>query len=335
MRQPWQRDLLTKTDTEGEMLQINKILFPTDFSECAEDAYSVALGMADRFGAELHIVNVAVQKWQGSATTLLDFPIQEDEIQEPLAPPPEKRLEERIVAPGVVTKSTCVQAETVADGIVDYERQHDVDLIVMATHGRCGMERLLMGSVTEDVVRHSSCPVFTVHSGFTDESEGQFRRILVPVDFSEHSNVSLVYANELAGMYDASIDVLHILEETVLPHVYGIEPVAVALPELEDRTEQALEELTQTVKDTGGDGVPVELHVVVGHPSSDIIQFATQHQTDLIIIGTHGRSRLMRLLLGSVTEKVVRHAPCPVFTVKSFGKSLIRSFSVASDSVRE
>jgi len=118
------------------------------------------------------------------------------------------------------------------------------------------------------------------------------------------------------------LQILHVIEETVLPAFYvGTgESFYSLVPGLEVKAKMALESL---LKETKGPKVTTDLHIIEGRAGRDIVKFAASHGADLIVIATHGLTGIEHLLLGSVTEKVVRMAPCPVLTVKAFGKSLL------------
>jgi nucleotide-binding universal stress UspA family protein len=206
--------------------------------------------------------------------------------------------------------------------------EHNVDLVVMGTHGRQGLDRLLSGSVSEEVVRQSTCPVFTVLGRDEPQPGPEIQSVLAPVDFSEPARLGLAHARELAQVYDATLDLMHIVEDVVFPSVYGIDPIAPQLPDVQQRAAEALERMADEVI---GGAVPTNLHVIAGYAARDIIDFADENDTGLIAMATHGRTGLERFLIGSVTEKVIRSASCPVFTVKPFGKSLLPASVLSSD----
>lgn len=299
------------------MLQLRKILFPTDFSACAESAFAHAVHLAGRFDAELHVLNVALPYEEDPNNPMAHYALRKEDFV--------TWTDE--ASGGVETghlRMIHAQMRVVspAMGIISYADDHDMDLVVMGTHGRHGIDRLFLGSVAEEVVRLSTCPVFTVrqHTDATQTPVEAIRRILVPIDYSPSSTLSLAYARELAATYGARLDLLHVVQDAVLPTAYGVEATAVAVPEVLDRARQALVDL---IDQTPGADVPTTHHVFIGNPAYDIVDFAADVGADLIVIATHGLTGIKRLLLGSITEKVVRRAPCPVFTVKSFGKSLL------------
>jgi nucleotide-binding universal stress UspA family protein len=181
---------------------------------------------------------------------------------------------------------------------------------------------LFLGSVAEEVVRHASCPVLTIREQQEPRPVKIMKRILVPIDFSEYSQQALIYAKEIASFYNARLLLLHIVEEFIPPTFYmttGASAVAFS-PELKAKTKEAIIELMQNTK---GPKVEADFYVIEGNAAHDIVDFAKEKNSDLIVIATHGRTGLEHLLMGSVTEKVVRRAPCPVFTVRTFGKSLV------------
>ncbi|MFW5973217.1 MAG: universal stress protein [Bacteroidota bacterium] len=297
---------------------MKRILFPTDFSEVAERAFVHASYLAGRFNAELHVLHVVVPQTLGGVTPMDYLPIGDVSKAEERPEHYGDRVSKSRSFPVVHAQ---VEDQSPSTAVLHYAEEHDADLIVMGTHGRSGFDRLLLGSVAEDVVQMASCPVLTVHGGGDGTEASAVNRILVPVDFSEHSKLNISYARELAVMYGSQIDVLHVVEDYALAPIYGLEPVAMNTPEVLDNVRNGLIEMVREVK---GAEVPVEVHVETGHPVSEIIAFAERSGAGLIVIATHGLTGLKRFFLGSVTERVVRGATCPVFTVKSFGKELIQ-----------
>ncbi len=191
----------------------------------------------------------------------------------------------------------------------------------MSTHGRRGLENVLLGSVTEEVVRLATWPVLTVRSGEDGPGFPSARPILVPVDFSEYSRQALATARDIATMFGSSIHVLHVFERAVHPELYygGIPLDSPDFRIVEARLGEALETF---VRETSGPDIPVRLHVLDGRAVPTILDFVQENDIGLVVIATHGLTGLAHLLLGSVSEKVVRRATSPVLTVRAFGKSL-------------
>lgn len=300
------------------MLSIQRILWPTDFSKGAEAAFPYAAVLADWHGAELHVLNVREGGDAVQADMDAQFPVSERRLADRL---PEDEAPSKL--PDVDALSLIqeqVDAPSPAEAIVSYVDAHDIDLVVSGTHGRRGLRRLLMGSVAEEVLRRVSCPVLTVRD-HEARAAWDVQNILAPVDFSGEGDAAVRHARELAFTYGAKITLLHAVEEVIYPSTYGLEMADAPGPEVVKRVEQSLASLARD--EIGYEHVLVE--AIVGYAPSVILDYQEEQDVDLIVISTHGRSGLERLLLGSVTERVARRASVPVFVVKSFGKSLLPS----------
>ena len=305
------------------MLTINRILVPTDLSDHAQRALQHAAVLADWHDAELYLLNVAGRHMYEYATMRDHFPMDRSALDAALHPngegDPPKEGPPIPAADDLVIHQEQVEHASASDIIIERTQEKDIDLVVMGTRGRRGTDRLLMGSVAEKVVRNTPCPTLTVRRQGRDVPGQAIRRILVPIDFSEPSIQALRHARELAMTYGAKLDLLHVVEDVTIPAAYGTEPVEMHVPEAIEGSEKALAELVR--EEIGHEHVTI--HAEPGHTPATILDFAEDHDMDLIVIATHGRTGLERLLLGSVAEGVVRRAGCPVFTVKSFGLSLL------------
>ena len=203
-----------------------------------------------------------------------------------------------------------------APSIVDDAIEENVDLVVMGAHGRRGFRRFLLGSVTEEVVRLAPCPVLTIRGTGTAQDVHRVRKVLVPFDFSEHSRTALGSAAKMAASYGASLHLLHVIEPIMEPHPYvplHYRSESFDLPQLKARVR---EDLGPIVADVVDGRVATEVEVLEGDPALCITEHAETIEADLIAMATHGRTGLSRFFLGSVTEKVVRSAGCPVLTLK-------------------
>ncbi|NBB72400.1 MAG: universal stress protein [Bacteroidetes bacterium] len=302
------------------MLSIQRILVPTDLSGCADEALRHAAFLADWHDAELHLLNVAARHMHAYDAMKEGFPLNDAALASLLRP--DNGAEQHLPALDDLTiEQHQIEHASPAVAIRDYADEHDFDLVVMGTHGRRGTNRLLMGSVAEDVVRTVHCPTLTVREEAAVPAGQAVRRILVPIDFSTSSRLALDHAKELAMTYGAEIHLLHVVEEIAMPAAYGMEPISFAVPDIIQSSEKALAEMAE--QDIGYEHVQVKS--VAGYPATSILDYIDENEVDLVTIATHGRTGLDRLLLGSVAEKVVRRAACPVFTVKTYGKALVAS----------
>jgi nucleotide-binding universal stress UspA family protein len=304
------------------MLQLQKILFPTDFSRCAEQALAHAVFLAEKYDAEIHVLHV-VTLFKDQPGILSNEITETEETIRKFEDIAEKQLNKVVDSKGsddmkiiTVTK----REVSAAPAILEYVSDNDIDLIVMGTHGRRGLGHLLLGSAAEEVVRLAACPVFTIRELKEPKPVMQVNNILVPVDFSNYSGKALAYASEIAQSYKAQLQVLHIIEETMHPafSVTGKSSIFDLVPGIKDDSRKRAEKM---IKEFVSDKVKSKVFIQGGRAASDIIKFANENSSDLIVIATHGLTGLEHMLLGSVTEKVVRMAHCPVFTVKAFGKT--------------
>lgn len=298
------------------MLSIRRILWPTDLSTGAGRAFPYAAALASWHDAELHVLNVR-EDGGSSEGEAGSFPVSEQALHELLTTNGDPPEHVDLASLPIVQEQR--DGTSPPDAIVSYAEDHDIDLVVVGTHGRRGLQRLLIGSVAEEVLRTAPCPVLTVRGEEEVAPAWAVRNILVPLDFSDASVDALRHAKELALTYGAQITLLHAVEEVVYPSAYGIEPANLPGPQVIDRVEKNLANLART--EIGYEHVVVQAKV--GYAPSTILDHAEANEVDLVVIATHGRTGLERMLLGSVAERVVRRAPAPVFVVKSFGKSLL------------
>lgn len=146
-----------------------------------------------------------------------------------------------------------------------------------------------------------------------------FRRILVPIDFSEHASAALDAAIEIAKESGGTVHLLHAYEiplGTIPP--YGVAVPDAVLAEVRDAAARRLEKAAQRVQ---GAGVACETHILHAPPAQGIVEAARSFEADLIVMGTRGLTGLRHALLGSVAERTVRTAPCPVLTIKPKGEA--------------
>lgn len=308
------------------MLNIRRILYPTDFSECSRRALPYAASLARRHDAELHVLHVLVLHASDPASLDQYFPLAEEVIDD-WARRAEEALESETseeLGSDVEVRQELARGISASPPVLEYTEEHDVDLVVMGTHGRRGFRHLMVGSVTEEVMRLAPCPVLTVRAGEerAEEARGTFRRILVPVDFSEDADLALDHAAELAESYGATLHLVYTVEQVTYPDFYY--PVAATREQMVQKIrENAREKLSDRLDALEARGLDAEFTVTVGRPVEEIVRVADDEDVDLVAMGSHGRTGFRRMLLGSVAEGVVRRIGCPVLVVKSGEKSLV------------
>jgi len=297
-------------------LKIRKVLVPTDFSSCAHAALAQGVAMAEQLGAELHLLHVMLSHDEDPYSLVYQVAEREEiyRQQEELCTDKMKELA-AAEAGGLQVHRHLRRAFSVAPAILEVTGEQGIDFLVLGGHGRRGLRRFLLGSVAEEVVRLAPCPVLTVREQGEPVAFDRLGRVLVPVDFSEHSRVALRAAKDLATR-DTVLELVHVVEIPVYPHYYDVlhDPSQeYAFPQVAVKVEDGIARFAQAA---GGPEVASQVKVLEGPAAASITEYAERVGADLIVIATHGLSGLKHLLLGSVTEKVVRSAKCPVLTLK-------------------
>lgn len=288
-----------------------KILCPLDFSADSQHALQVAIRLCAATGAELTLVHA----WHVPALAYApELPFPADTVSALV------RDEERLLAEAVdeVARTTGRRPDgRFVTGLPWQqvcellEADRAFDLVVMGSHGRTGFRRILLGSVTEKVVRHAPCSVLAVRG--RDGTHG-FRHALCPIDFSDEARGAVTLAAGLVDPDGRGLTLLHVLELPALP---AGDPGAIALAAGLDR------DATRTLAAWAGElraqvKVPIATRTLVGAPAAQaLIALDSEVTYDLVAVGSHGRTGLGRLLLGSVAEQLVRHAPCPVLVART------------------
>lgn len=305
------------------MLLVRKVLLPTDFSGSGRSALHRGIDLARQFGAEIHRIHVLPFSAQVPIYPLTSAAPSLQPLLDDLRAEAARRLAEESTAldlAGIEHCSHVLESGMTADKVLMYAEESEVDLIVMGTHGHRGFRKFLLGSVAEEVVRKARCPVWTCLPE-TDPVASRPERILVPVDLSDHSPAQVDHAAELALIYDAGLVLLHVIPEYRAPAAYSAGEIVVPLPDLEAVRENAAKALSDFASKCLTKGVKAETVVDVGGPVATIREVA--QGCDLVVMASHGLTGLSHILLGSVTERVIRDAHTPVLTLHSFGRSWI------------
>ncbi|HEY5618095.1 MAG TPA: universal stress protein [Vicinamibacterales bacterium] len=286
-----------------------RILVATDFSKPADGAWAQARELAGAFHATVHLLHVL--------PNLFLRPVVNDPHD--LETATLKQLRDRLTDADqrrFRSVAAVERSDDPADVIVSYARTHDIDLIVMGTHGRVGVAHVLMGSVAETVMRTAPCPVLTVRAT-GPATAVRLAHILVPTDFSPPSDAALDMARLVAERFGASLHLLHVLEDRLVDHAFGSELLHSESPEKRAaRLADAQEQLSHRISADDRARLHATTEIVFGPSARTIVDYAVNNSADLIVMGTHGRPRIAHLLMGSVAEQVVRHATCPVSTVR-------------------
>jgi nucleotide-binding universal stress UspA family protein len=291
-------------------MRINRILCPTDLSDASTHAADQAAVIARWYGARLtalHVVSPVVPPLEAASL---------DDVHRNVAlcfesatragTPVDVVVEVGAPAPQILNRAAILPA----------------DLIVMGTHGSGGFEHLLLGSVTEKVLRKATCPVLTVPPRAAATSQLPFRNLLCAVDFSESSLAALPYALSLAGESRAALTLVHVLEwpwpEPPAPRLEELPAAqAAALAEYRSGRERtATARLESLLPPPERATSPATIRLANGKPYTEVLKVAAEEHADLIVMGIGARNPLDLTVFGSTTNQMVRRATCPVLTVR-------------------
>jgi nucleotide-binding universal stress UspA family protein len=294
------------------MLEIKLILCPIDFSGFSVRAYRHALSLAEHYRAKLVALHV-VELWRHPSVAFTANAGLYDEFCQAVCEGGKEQLQKFVQqnTHNEIQPELLVHQGIAADSILSLARAHKADVIVMGTHGRRGYDRLMLGSVTDRVMRMAPCPVLVVNNlpNVPESAVNQpgqahrLTRVLFCTDFSENSKRALDYAISAAQEYNAELTLVHVLEDAPSPARKG-EALAAATEQLEKLMHP---EMRKTLK--------IKTAVRIGKPYREIIQFALEAPADIVIMGVHGRGVLDLAVFGSTTYRVMQLGPCPVLAV--------------------
>jgi len=299
-----------KTLEAGKRIAINNILFATDFSPHSNAALPYALAIAHQYGARLygaHILSsddylfVAPETWPGHIQ-------QQEQLQQEAV----ERLEEQLRG---VPHQALAGVGDVWDVLCRLIGEHDIDLLVVGSHGRTGARKLLMGSFAEKIFRQASCPVLTVGPNVVHQqkSVAEFDQILLATDFGEESMAAASYAISLAQQHQARLSLLHVVTrpKAEQPHA--------GTTDSESNSGFLVSRLQELVPRDTELWCHPEYFIQSGSPSERILQFSEAHGVELIVMGVHpvhGVVSTVTHLAHTTAQHIVAHAICPVLTVR-------------------
>jgi nucleotide-binding universal stress UspA family protein len=300
------------------MKPFQTILFAADFSEISKNAFRLACSLAIEGTTRFIVVHVIEPNWVPEEPGFLgqsSIRFREAE-QEPGRVEAIRRKLIEIYAPNrPIEMEYLVKEGEVAAEIVGLAKDCGADLIVTGTHGRRGLSRLLAGSVATEVLHKAQCSVLAMRGAAPTREADEIKVILHPTDFSYSSEGAQVVARSLACELGARLVLLHVAE--VPPVLDGAMLMEVDLRCFSDSLEKLRKHLD------GPDlKYPGETRLTSGNAQFEILQVAAELNADLIVMGTHGRTGLSRLLMGSVAEYVLPRANCPVMVIKDPSRML-------------
>jgi len=296
------------------MIAIRNILCPVDLSEHSATVFGYAAMLARWYGSTLtalEMIWVGIPTLPAAASPVILQPEQVRAFTDELRQFVKKH------APAEIAVTTVLREGPIVAGILDEARGRSADLLVLGTHGRGGFERFVLGSVAEKVLRMSHLPVLTIPAAAAPApaSARPFASIVCPVDFSPASLKALRYALSLAQESGKRLTLLHVFDwDADRPMPVGLGPEFASM--LRHRETEALDELRALVSPEAREWCDCREMTAIGRPYEEILRVGRETGADLIVMGVHGRSAVELSFFGSTTNQIVRHATCPVMTIR-------------------
>ncbi|RJP87772.1 MAG: universal stress protein [Desulfobacteraceae bacterium] len=295
---------------------INNILCATDFSKLSEQVVSYGIALAKEFNAKLtvcHVVDFPTVSMYGEA--VLEPIDHQNRFME------YARAEiDRLVSGSSIDYHAMVAVGNTIDEITHLVDEQQADLVIVATHGRSGLKRFFLGSVTERLMRILPCPLLVLRSETEDAVSGiqkfPFKRILVGCDFSSDSDLAFEHSLSMAQEFESELHLVHVVEPSGYKDLFNMSA------EHGDKFKQDLYDmitakLKAMVPPDAMNWLSLQTHLVVGKPYAELVRYAQMNDIDLIALGIRGHGMVEDLLVGSTTDRVIRQAPCPVLSVCS------------------
>lgn len=301
-----------------------KVLLATDGSREATLAARAAVDFSNTAGSELHVVYVgstptvpATSPSEASPELrhgpplmpgVLD-PGQRRQESAP-EPSPQEFLNNQVVRvreTGGEVAESYLRIGRPAEEIINLAEDIGANLIVTGSRGLSPLKRLVMGSTSETLVRYAPCSVLIVREEWPEAFP---ERMLLATDGSEEAELAASMVAKLAGKTGSELHVAHVFDAPLLDHAYTDEATRVG----RQAAQELLDAQMERVREAGAE--PAEGHAKGGSPVAEIISVGEEIEAGLIILGSRGTSEIKRLVLGSVSEGVTRHAPCPVLIVR-------------------
>ena len=278
-----------------------KILCPVDFSKNSIAALDQAAKLARKDEALLYLMHVEFVAMNKPAE-LADYDIT-------LSTEPAKLRLEQIARKHLakVRHELVVQVGWPGELIEKAAQDFDVDLIVMATHGRTGMTRLFLGSIAEHLIRTSERSVLSLGPG---TAIGAVKKILCPLDFSPNSIAALNFGWPLAQKYRATVSLLHVVPVPFEPSEVPVEPLT------SEWEQDARAQLAKVAAESIGATAKCKRVARRGDPASAILEVERELRPDLIVMATHAQTGLSHVVFGSVADRAIRDSTVPVLTVR-------------------
>lgn len=298
-------------------VQMRNILCATDFSDFSNRTIPYGVALAKEFDAKLYICHVIDLS---SIAIYGEFQLNPVDQQNRIRKQAAEQLDQLIGKQPVQWEPVITVGHT-ADEISRLVEEKEIDLVIAATRGRSGLKRLILGSVTERLMRVLACPLLVVHSPeheFVNPINQKIRlkKILVGCDFSPDSDLAFQQALSLAQEFEADLHLVHVIEPSVSGEL--LKPDNALTTEIQEGVHQRLtEKLIAMVPEEARNWCTPETLILEGQPYEALVRYAKANAVDMIVLGVRGHGLVKTLFLGSTTDRVVRQSTCPVLSVST------------------
>jgi nucleotide-binding universal stress UspA family protein len=301
------------------MTEMKKILFPYDLSESAREVIPYVRSLAEGFNSDIYLLHVIADLGKWGKVYIPHTSM--DSFQKEASQTAEKAMEalchEELKGCSVAQRK--VISGDPATEILSALQADDIDLLIMGTHGRKGLEHAIFGSVAEEVVKKSAVPVMTVNPSKSKRPEAgyTFKKVLFPMDFSECAETVFPEALALAKRFEARLFMLFVARD--ISYLTTVDVSRDLLNNTVAEVARAGEEKMEAFCSKQlADFSDYEAKVAIGSPADEILRYGNEQGVHVIVMGTHGRRGLERTLMGSVADHVMKNASSPVITMNPF-----------------
>ncbi len=296
-------------------MHFKNILCATDFSDFSNRTVNYGTALANEFDSKLFVCHVIDLS---SVAIYGEFQLDPVGLQDRIMNDAHEQLQE-LIGGQQIDWEPLISVGHAADEISRIVEEQDMDLVISATRGRSGLKRLILGSVTERLMRTLSCPLLVVQGpdkafAASDDQEVNMKSILIGCDFSPDSEVAFEHGLSLAQEFQSELHLAHVVETSIYQQLHKTEsPVEEELQqEIQTRLIKKLQDM---VPEEARNWCKPQTSLLDGHPYEELVKYAEKNNIDMIVLGTRGHGLVKSLLIGSTTDRVVRNAPCPVLSV--------------------
>ena len=298
-------------------VNFRNILCATDFSDFSNHTIRYGVALTREFEAKLfvcHVIDLSSVAIYGEFQ--LDPVGQQNRIMEDA----DSQIQ-GLIGNQPIDWEPMIHVGKPADEISRAVEEKDIDLVIAATRGRTGLKRLILGSVTERLMRTLRCPLLVVRSPeheFVSGAEQQIKlkRILIGCDFSPDSSLAFEHGLSLAQEFQSELHLAHVIEPPAQPDLFkGEKPLSKEIQE--DYRGLLTQKLKDMVPEEAGNWCVPQTRLLEGQAYIELVKYAESNDIDMVVLGVRGHGLVRTLFLGSTTDRVARNSPCPVLSVSA------------------